>query len=159
MRTTIDRLLGGFLAVLMSVITIDVLWGVITRYLVGQQASWTEELARFLLIWIGMLGAAYAAGRSAHLAIDLLPSKLEGKAKRRLDRFIRIVVLLFAASVMVLGGVRYVYITFKLGQISPAMLIPMGYVYLAIPFSGLLVIYYMWHDMRHPESPVSKQAD
>ena len=45
---------------------------------------------------------------------------------------------------MVIGGLRYVYLTFTLGQISPALQIPMGFVYLVIPLSGLLVIYYKW---------------
>ncbi|MEL6133172.1 MAG: TRAP transporter small permease subunit, partial [Bacteroidota bacterium] len=59
MKQRIDQVLGGFLAILMGMITLVVLWGVFTRYALGSQASWSEELARFLLVWIGLLGAAY----------------------------------------------------------------------------------------------------
>ena len=48
MRKKIDKALSATLAFMMAVMTLDVLWGVITRYLLGGQASWTEELARFL---------------------------------------------------------------------------------------------------------------
>lgn len=144
MRKQIDKALGAFLAFMMAVMTLDVLWGVITRYFLGGQASWSEELARFLLIWIGLLGAAYAAGKGMHLAIDLLPEHLQGKALRRLEITINLIIIAFALVVMVIGGIRYVFLTFTLGQISPALQIPMGYVYLVIPLSGLLVIYYKW---------------
>ncbi len=69
--------------ILMAIMTVDVLWGVFTRYALGQQASWSEELARFLLIWIGILGAAYASGKNYHLAIDLLSPKISAKSAAR----------------------------------------------------------------------------
>lgn len=147
MNKKLDLYLGSFLAVLMAIMTLDVLWGVFTRYVVGSQSPWTEELARFLLIWIGLLGAAYASGQQLHLAIDLLPSRLEGKAQRRLQVFINLVIMLFAATVMVIGGIRYVYITLTLGQTSPALQLPMGLVYIIIPVSGLLIIWYKGREL------------
>jgi len=138
----------------MAIMTIDVLWGVFTRYAMGNQASWSEELARFLLIWIGILGAAYASGQNMHLAIDLLSPKLKGKSKRNLAAFIRIVIILFAFTVLVIGGFRLIYITQVLGQISPALQIPMTIVYAVIPLSGLLVVYYKVHDLLSLTKPV-----
>ncbi len=149
----LNRFLSLFLAFLMAVMTLDVLWGVFTRYVAGSQASWTEELARFLLIWIGLLGAAYAAGQRMHLAIDLLPRRLDERGRRRLQVLINVLVILFAATVMVLGGFRYVYLTLTLGQTSPALQIPMGYVYLIVPVSGLLVILYKVLELIQPEKP------
>ena len=84
MKAKIDTYLGYFLILLMAIMTMDVLWGVLTRYAFGSQADWTEELARFLLIWIGILGAAYASGQRMHLAIDLLHPSLSPKGQRRL---------------------------------------------------------------------------
>ncbi len=151
--------LGMFLALLMGIMTVDVLWGVFTRYIVGNQASWTEELARFLLIWIGMLGAAFAAGLQMHLAIDLLPQRLAGPSKSRLLVIIDIIVILFVLAVMVIGGSRYVYLSLKLGQISPAMQIPMGYIYLVMPISGLLIIWYKFvHMQRRLARTASQEA-
>ena len=147
MKEKIDKYLGYFLILLMVVMTLDVLWGVLTRYAFGSQADWTEELARFLLIWISILGAAYAAGQRMHLSIDLLMPKLEGKKQRRLFIFINGMILLFALLVMVIGGFRLLYITQTLGQLSAALRIPMTVVYAVLPLSGVLVIYYKLNDI------------
>lgn len=147
MKQKIDKFLGYFVAGLMMLMTVDVLWGVVTRYAFGSQADWTEELARFLLIWIGILGAAYAAGQKMHLAIDLLKPKLKPTGQRRLSLFINGVILLFAISILVIGGFRLLYITQTLGQLSAALRIPMTIVYAVLPISGLLVVYYKIHNI------------
>lgn len=147
MRTIIDKYLGHLLVLLMMVMTLDVLWGVLTRYVFGSQADWSEELARFLLIWIGLLGAAYAAGQKMHLAIDLLMPKLDESKQRSLTIFINGLIILFAFAVLVVGGFRLIYLTQLLGQLSAALRIPMYLIYMVIPISGLLVIYYKIHDL------------
>ncbi|HMQ90307.1 MAG TPA: TRAP transporter small permease [Flavilitoribacter sp.] len=152
MKTKIDYYLGRFLALLMGVMTVDVLWGVFTRYAMGNQASWSEELARFLLIWIGILGAAYASGQNMHLAIDLLMPKLTDTNQRRLKVLINTLIILFALTVLVIGGARLMYITNVLGQLSPALRVPMYVVYSVMPLSGLLVIYYKIVDLKRPEA-------
>lgn len=148
MKQKIDKFLGGFLVVLMAIMTIDVLWGVFTRYAMGSQASWSEELARFLLIWIGILGAAYASGKQMHLAIDLLRPRLQENNQRRLRWIINLLVIFFALTVMVIGGSRLIYITQVLGQLSPALRVPMAFVYSIVPISGLLIIYYKVLELR-----------
>ena len=142
MKKSIDKLLGGFLIILMIIMTLDVLWGVFTRYVLGAQSSWTEELARYLLIWIGILGAAYASGQNMHLAIDIFPQKLEGVNAFRLKLIINITIILFAVTVLLIGGGRLVYITNKLGQTSAALQISLALVYSILPLSGLVVIFY-----------------
>ena len=142
MRKKIDRILGGVLAFLMGTMTLDVLWQVMSRYLLKAPSSFTDELARFLLVWIGVLGAAYVAGQDRHLAIDLLPSRLSGRRKKRLLVLIAGLIVVFAVAVMVVGGSRLVYVTLYLGQKSSALQLPLGYVYLIVPISGLLVVYY-----------------
>ncbi len=101
-----------------------------------------EELAGFLLIWIGLLGSSYALYTKSHLGIDILTSKLSGFRKQLTQIMIHAIVILFALFVLVIGGIRLVNITFTLNQISPAMSIPMGYVYLVLPSTGILMIYY-----------------
>lgn len=152
MRTIIDKYLGHFLVLLMMVMTLDVLWGVLTRYVFGSQADWSEELARFLLIWIGLLGAAYAAGQKMHLAIDLLMPKLDESKQRSLTIFINGLIILFAFAVLVVGGFRLIYLTQILGQLSAALRIPMYLIYMVIPISGLLVIYYKIHDLVYQKA-------
>ena len=147
MRAKIDRVVGNILVALMAAMTVDVLWGVLTRYAIGNQASWSEELARFLLIWIGILGAAYASGQNMHLAIDLLKPKLTPERQKQLSIFIHVLIILFSACVLVVGGSRLIYITNALGQLSAALRVPMWAVYTVVPISGLLIIYYSTNDI------------
>jgi TRAP-type C4-dicarboxylate transport system permease small subunit len=153
MKKTIDQYLGYLLVLLMVIMTLDVLWGVFTRYALGSQADWSEELARFLLIWIGILGAAYASGQNMHLAIDLLYPRLSPAGQRRLVLIINMLIIAFALAVMVVGGLRLMYITQKLGQLSAALRIPMYLVYSVVPISGLLVIIYKYLGLRASLNP------
>lgn len=141
-KDVVDGALGWLLAGLMGLSVLNVTWQVFSRYVLKNPSAYTEELARYLLIWIGLLGSAYAVGRGMHLAIDLLPQALHGPSRRRLDQVIAMFVLLFAATVLVWGGAKLVWMTLYLGQNSAAMRIPLGYVYLAVPVSGALMIYY-----------------
>lgn len=142
MKEKVDKLIGWFLALLMAIMFLAVLWQVFTRYLMGSASTFTEELARFLLIWIGLLGASYISGSNMHLAIDILPQKLTGRKKRLLSIVINVVIIFFAATAMIIGGGKLVYISYLLGQTSAALQIPLAYVYSIIPISGVLVIYY-----------------
>jgi len=135
----LDRSLKIVLAILMTAMVGSVVWQVLSRYLFVVPAAWTEELARFLLIWIGMLGAAYAYRQGSHLGIDLLANKLAEAGKRRLHSVVHIVCLLFAASVLVVGGGSLVSMTWELKQYSAAMGLPIAYVYSVIPASGVLI--------------------
>lgn len=141
-RQRIDKVIEVVLVALMSILVIDVLWQVFSRYVLTAPSSFTDELAGFLLIWVGLLGAAYVAGKNEHLAIDLMLQKMKGAKKRRLQTIINLVVGVFALFVMVFGGVWLVYTRFYLGVNSAALALPLGYVYLIVPVSGLLIIYY-----------------
>ena len=142
LRKWIDSVLFSFLAFLMAAMVLNVIWQVASRYLFRSPSNFTDEMSRFLLIWVGLLGASYVAGKKLHLAIDILPEKLEGKKQKNLNILINVLVSLFAFFVMVWGGIKLVYMTLQLEQTSAALNIPLGYVYLVVPLSGLFIIYY-----------------
>ena len=73
LKEHVDRALELILATVMAAMVLAVLWQVATRYLLRDPSSLTEELARFGLMWLGLLGASYGFGQRAHLAIELLP--------------------------------------------------------------------------------------
>ncbi|NJN26036.1 MAG: TRAP transporter small permease [Cyclobacteriaceae bacterium] len=126
----------------MATLVLDVLWQVISRYMLNSPSSFTDELAGFLLIWVGIFGAAYVAGKNEHLAIDLLVQK-SGFARRKfLEIFITSCVVIFALTVLVVGGSWLVYTRFALEVKSAALRIPLGYVYSVLPISGLLIIFF-----------------
>ncbi len=141
-KAQVDRFLEYAVITLMGISVLNVLWQVFTRFVLQSPSSWTEELARFLLIWLGLLGAAYAVGKKMHLAIDLMLEKSKALFRRRLEIIIQVLIAVFALLVMVLGGFRLVTITFTLNQISAALQIKLGYIYTVVPLSGLLIIYY-----------------
>jgi len=141
-RGALDRVLGTLLAGLMAAMVLNVLWQVGTRFILRTPSSFTEEVARYLMIWVGMLGAAYATGRKAHLALDLLTGRLQGGARRASETFIHAVVLAFAALVMVGGGGRLVWVQLTLGQKSAALQLNVGLVYLAVPLAGAAIVLY-----------------
>ncbi|MCA9734583.1 MAG: TRAP transporter small permease [Deferribacteres bacterium] len=138
----ITSILEKFLTVLMALIVIDVTWQIFTRFVMRDPSSFTEELAGFLLIWIGLLGASYALYTRAHLGIDILTHKLTGTKRRISEITIYTIVLLFALIVLVIGGMKLVLLTLQLNQISPALGIAMGYVYMVLPLTGILMMYY-----------------
>ena len=141
-KLKLDKWIAHFLVVLMALMVLNVTWQVVSRYVFQSPSSFTDELSRYMLIWVGMLGAAYVAGKNEHLAIDILLTKLEEKAQNKLMILINICILIFALVVMLIGGSNLVYLTFILEQKSAVLQIPLAYIYGIIPFSGLLVIYY-----------------
>lgn len=142
LRKYMDKALEWVLVFLMGILVIDVLWQVISRYLMNAPSSFTDELAGFLLIWVGLLGAAYVAGKREHLAIDLLIQHSSPARKFKLEVAISIIVILFALTVMVVGGSWLVYTRFYLSVKSAALGLPLGVVYLVLPLSGLLIAYF-----------------
>lgn len=147
LRKTIDKILANFLVIIMAIMVINVLWQVASRFILGSPSSFTDELARYLMIWIGILGAAYVSGRNMHVAIDVLPTRSSPKTQKKLLFIVRILIILFCVIALVIGGSRLVYITYVLGQNSPALQVPLALVYMVIPISGLLIIYYKISDI------------
>lgn len=142
MISILDAVLSRFLILLMFCLVSAVLWQVFSRYILSAPSSWTEEVARFLLIWISLLGAAYAFRSGMHLALDLLPKKVSGKNAERLKSLTIFLVVLFSFTVLVVGGFGLVQLTWELKQYSAVLGLPMAYVYSVIPTSGLLICFY-----------------
>ena len=138
----ITRILSAVLVLLMAVMVLDVTWQVFTRFILRDPSEYTEELAGFLLIWIGLLGSSYAYFVKAHLGIDVFTSRFSGAKKQMFEIIVAGTVFLFALFILVIGGWRLVDLTFTLKQISAVMGIPMSYVYLVLPLTGILFMYY-----------------
>lgn len=142
LRVALDRLLATLIGLLLALMVGNVIWQVFTRLVMNRPSSFTEETARYLMIWLGLLGAAYAAGQKAHLALDLITARLQGGRKRASEIFIHSVILIFALAVLVGGGGRLVWIQLSLGQQSAALQVKLGYVYLAVPVAGAFIVLY-----------------
>ena len=142
LRSQIDSVLEKALVFIMSLMVINVLWQVFSRYVLNAPSPYTEELTRYLMIWIGLLGAAYISGKNAHISIDLFKEKFSEKKQNGINLFSDVLIILFSFFCFLIGGSRLVYITLKLGQLSPALQIPLAYVYFILPLTGLLIVFY-----------------
>ena len=147
LREKVDKVLANSLIVIMSVMVVNVLWQVFTRYIMANPSSFTDELARYLMIWIGVLGAAYVSGKNMHVAIDVLPSKFSKPTQKKIKLFVNILIVTFVFLALIVGGIRLVYITYILEQHSPSLQIPLAIVYLVLPLSGALIIFYKTSDI------------
>lgn len=147
LRKIINSILEWGVVLLMTVLVVDVLWQVASRYIMNSPSSYTDELAGYLLIWVGLLGAAYVAGKREHLAIDLLLQRSSKERKLKLELIISAIIILFAVTVMIIGGSWLVYTRFFLSVKSAALGLPLGVVYLVLPVSGLLITYFVSDNM------------
>jgi len=142
LRRVLDLFLEGLVAVVMGVLVVDVTWQVFTRHVLNDASSWTEELATYLMIWVGLLGASVALRRGAHLGIDYFVSQLASWKKALIEVFAFSVIAAFSVVVLGIGGTHLVQETLARGQASPALGVQMGYVYLALPISGFFLTLY-----------------
>lgn len=141
-KKVLDRSLEILVTVSMAVLVADVVWQVFTRYVLQDPSSWTEELATFLMVWVGMLGASVALNRGAHLGIDYFTAKLSEKKRMYTVLSVFALVAIFSLLILIIGGIELVIITLRTNQLSPALSLKMGYVYLALPISGFFLLFY-----------------
>lgn len=155
------------LIVAVALLVVDVIWGVFTRYVMGEQAKWTEELARFLLIWVSLLGGAVAFGTRGHLGVDYFVGKFHPDARKLMTIIGHLIVLFFAGSVFLYGGGTIVKEALQLEQVTPALGWKMGHIYLALPISGIFMVIYTLEnlvvdfltpagDLHEPEAEASE---
>lgn len=96
-KLAVDRTIAAFSVAVMIALVVCVVWQVFSRYVLNQPSTLTDELARFLMIWVGLLGAAYTVGAQRHLAIDLLAMTLPPRRQALLSVIINLLIFrLFA---------------------------------------------------------------
>lgn len=119
------------LAIMMGSMTTIIFLQVIYRYILQSPLAWSEELARFLFIWITFIGAVIAARKGSHISVELLQNLFSLKIKKSM------MVISFSLTSAFFGLIVYfaVFVFDKMmAQTSPAMGLPMGY-----PYMGLII--------------------
>ncbi|SFM19074.1 TRAP transporter small permease [Salibacterium qingdaonense] len=137
-RSSINQLTEIFTATLVVTMVITVAAQVYWRYVLDSSLAWSEELSRFLFIWIIFLGSEIAFRKNAHIAVDSLFESLKGKPKIFLSILIDLIIVLFAVIVLI-SGIKLFQSTTD--DISTGLNLPMSYVYLSIPVSMGLIIF------------------
>lgn len=138
----VDKVVSTAVVALLALLVVDVVWQVLTRFIFEKPSSFTEEVARFILIWLSLFGAASAYHRGLHLGIDVLVNKFAGATRFIAEMLVHFAAVLFSLSILIYGGGKLVALTFSLQQTSAVLGVKMGWIYLAMPLSGLVFLLY-----------------
>jgi len=124
-----------------SVITVCVSVQVFVRYVLQKPLFlWTEELARFILIWMVFLGIGVGVKNDAHFAMDVLPPLL-GRRWGAVVRLFNDLCMGTILILLILAGLRFSW--FGMFQNSPNMEILMVWVFISIPIGGIFSLTYL----------------
>ena len=137
LKKLLEKVSGFIAGSLIAAISCIALWQVFTRYVLNSPSTDTEELLRYLMIWMGFFGAAYGFGGNKHLSLTLLESKLSGQKYKYLKIFQNLAVTVCLLFIMVIGG--YQFSSSSVYQTSATLGISMSHVYLIIPLSGVVI--------------------
>jgi TRAP-type C4-dicarboxylate transport system permease small subunit len=140
---------------LFAVLVVDVLWGVVARYVpVISPSDWTEELGIYLLAWVSLLGSALTYRERGHLGLDYFMTKFDPAAQRFNAVIIELCVLVFAGFALCYGGYRLVSDTLASNQLTPVLQWKTGYMYLSVPISGVFFVgFALEHLFERPVPP------
>lgn len=133
----IDKIVKVICIILMAAMVFCVILQVVTRYFLPHALSWTEEMARFLMLWLIFLGASHIAKASSYIRVTFLVDKLPNKFKKIMDVIIKIIVL--CTSFYYAWESFWVFTTTAVREVSPAMQIPMQIPRLSLVVGFLLV--------------------
>jgi len=140
-----SKVIEVIIAIQVAILSIVVLAQVIFRYVLNHPLAWSEEMARFLLIWIVLLAAAVGVKRKSHFSVDILTKKFAERTNQLLSFALDIFLFILIFDVMVLNGMYLTKMTLR--QISPALNIRVAYVYSSVLVGGILSCCYILDDL------------
>jgi TRAP-type C4-dicarboxylate transport system permease small subunit len=136
----LNRICEVAVVILLSAMAVVVFLQVLFRYVLHLPLFWTEEFARYCLVWASLLGAAIALKRGEHIAVTFLLDTFPKKAASASTMVAQVSVILIL-TVMVWGGIKLVLVTSA--QISPALRISMAIPYLALPVGAVIMLFHV----------------
>ncbi|MFT0545157.1 TRAP transporter small permease [Allopusillimonas ginsengisoli] len=140
----IDRIEGFAMILLMLVATVVAIVQVIARYVFNNSLSWSEETILYSLIIMSFVAGSMGVRYAAHICVEVLPLVVGPRLQMVLKYIAALLGVAFALTIVYYGG-RLFLNTLKMGQLSPAMRIPVAYIYLIIPVSGFsMLLRYLW---------------
>lgn len=140
LRNVLNRILNVLAGVSFLAMVILTCWQVFTRYILKNPSSWSEELVSYLFAWMALLGASIVVGERGHMNIPILADRMKPPVKKALAILSEIVACLFAAVILVFGGMQIT--SLAMGQMTSSLGVPIGIFYIVLPLSGVLNIVY-----------------
>lgn len=140
----LDKVESIAMVSLMLVATVVAIIQVIARYVFNNSLFWSEETVLYSLIMMSFLTCSMGVRYAAHICVEVLPLMVGPFLQKVLQILANILGLMFAL-VLVYYGTRLAINTLNMNQLSPAMRIPVGYIYMVIPISGVFMfLRYLW---------------
>lgn len=133
----VRRLTKIFIVSIFAVQVLVVFSQVVWRFVFNNPFSWSEELARYLQVWLILLTSAVCVRKGRHLAVDYLTHVMPFRATKILMSISLGLSLIFS-GVVVIFGIELIAVTIH--QITPALQVPIAVVYLAFPICGVLML-------------------
>lgn len=138
LEKALDFAMSTIMSMVMLVLIIFGTWQIFTRWVLNNPSTYTEELLRYLLIWAGMIGAAYCFFHDKHVKLTLLTSRLKGTPLAVLNVLDDMIVIAFVIYVYIYGGIQMV--TGNVTQLTAVLRLPMSLIYGCLPVAGVFVI-------------------
>lgn len=138
LEKALDVAMSTIMATVMLVLIIFGTWQIFTRWILNNPSTFTEELLRYLLIWAGMIGAAYCFFHDKHVKLTLLTSRLHGVPLMVVSVIDEIIVIVFVVYVYIYGGMQMM--SANMTQLTAVLRLPMSLIYGCLPVSGVFVI-------------------
>ena len=155
----IEQLMRWTTIVLLVMMVVIVFSNVVSRYYLHASLAWSEEVARFMLVWLVFIGSFLAYIHDEHLGLDILVAKMPPTMRKAVG-FCTNMMILFALYAVMEGG--YLLMRDNFDWLSPAAEIPQGYVYFIVPFvCGLMMLqavlktYYLLAGKKHSQGESS----
>lgn len=126
------------LMILFPIMTSVVFIATIGRYLQLFSLPWSEELSRYIMVWMAYLGASVGIKRNAHLGVEVLINMLPKKIQRA-AAYVRVVIIIIFNSLIIYYSFQIISHQIRIQQTSPALFIPIWIAYLAVPFGMFLM--------------------
>ncbi|WP_213974247.1 TRAP transporter small permease [Tepidanaerobacter acetatoxydans] len=127
-----------FVVILLLIMTVVVFWQVVCRFVLKASLPWSEELSRYILVWVTFLGASIGVKRGAHIGVEAFLMLLPKQARKFVNYLISAVCVIFCFIVFK-ESLSIIKMQIANAQVSPAMQIPMWWAYLAIPVGMVLM--------------------
>lgn len=134
---TLNKGTEGFTMILLVIMVLLVFFQIVSRAMFSTSFSWTNELARYMMVWLAFLGGGIAFQHRAHIGIEAIVERFSGKWRKFIQLVVMVICIVFFV-ILIVTGIEFT--TSSMTQSSPALNIPMGLVYLALPISGVLQI-------------------
>jgi TRAP-type C4-dicarboxylate transport system permease small subunit len=139
LRTLLANGVEWVCLVLMAALSVDLMLGVFSRYVLASTFTWYDEIARACFIWVVFLGAAVGVKRGAHFRLHLVVDRFPPRVQRAAGVFGRLVVIAFSIALIQQG---WVFVELGRAQQTPVLGMSKVWIYSAMPVGGALMILY-----------------